>query len=95
MFSNDMYVRELCGVVNGLSMGESMPELWKRSMVVPLYNGQGYALECSNCCTIKLLECGMKVLERVFKIRLRKMVDIREEQYGFVEAKGLLMRSSF
>ena len=26
MFSNDVCVRELCGVANGLLMGESMPE---------------------------------------------------------------------
>ena len=36
----------------------------------------------------KLLEHGMNVVERVFKKRLRKMVEIREEQYGFVAGKG-------
>ena len=45
-------------------------------------------LECSNYHTIKLLEHGMKVMERVFKKRLRKMVEIREEQYGFATGKG-------
>ena len=30
----------------------------------------------------------MKVVERVFEKRLRKMVEIREEQYGFVAGKG-------
>ena len=29
----------------------------------------------------------MKVVERVFEKRLRKMVEIREEQYGFVAGK--------
>ena len=36
MFSNDVCVRELCRVANGLLMGESVPESWKRSMVVRL-----------------------------------------------------------
>ena len=36
MFLNDICARELCGVVNGLLMGGSMPESWKRSTVVPL-----------------------------------------------------------
>ena len=58
MFSNDVCVRELCGMANGLWMGESMPE---RSTVVPLYKGKGNVLECGNYCTIKLLEHGMKV----------------------------------
>ena len=64
MFSNDVCVRELCRVANCLLMGESMPELWKRSMVVPLYQGKGNVLECGNYRTIKLLEHGMKVVER-------------------------------
>ena len=41
MFSNDVCVRELCGVANGLLMGESMSESWKRSTVVPLYKSKG------------------------------------------------------
>ena len=91
MFSNDICVRELCRVANGLLMGESMPESCKRSTVVPLYKGKGNVLECGNYCTIKLLEHGLKVVECVFEKRLRKMVEIREQQYGFVAAKGLLM----
>ena len=87
MFLNDVCVRELCGVANSLLMGESMPESWKRSMVVPLYKGKQNVLECGNYCTIKLLEHGMKVVEPVFEKRLRKMVEIREEQYGFVAGK--------
>ena len=43
--------------------------------------------ECCNYSTIKLLEHGMKVVERVFEKRLRKMVEIREDQYGFVAGK--------
>ena len=77
MFLNDVCVRELCGMANGLLMGESMPESWKRSTVVPLYKGKGNVLECGNYCTIKLLEHWMKVVERVFEKRLIKMVEIR------------------
>ena len=66
-----------------------MPESWKRSTVVPLYKGKGNVLECGNYRTIKLLEHEMKVMERVFKKRLRKMVEIRE-QYRFVAGKGTI-----
>ena len=65
-----------------------MPELWKRSTVVPLYKGKGNVLECGNYHTIKLLEHGMKVVEYVFEKRLRKMIEIRVELYGFVSGKG-------
>ena len=74
-------------MANGLLMEESMPESWKRSTVVPLYKGKENVLEWVNYCTIKLLEHGMKVVERVFKKRLRKMVEIKEEQYRFVTGK--------
>ena len=67
--------------------GMSMPESWKRSMVVPLYKGKGNVLECGNYHPIKLLEHGM-MIECVFEKRLRKMVEIREEQYGFAAGKG-------
>ena len=40
MFSNNVCVRELCGVANGLLMGESMPESWNRKMDVLLYKGK-------------------------------------------------------
>ena len=67
MFSHDVCVRELCGVANGLLMGESMPESWKRSMVVPLYKGKRNVLECGKYRTNKLLEHGIKVVECVFE----------------------------
>ena len=70
---NDVCLRELCGVANGLLMGESMPQSWKRSTVVPLYKGKRNVLECGNYRTIKLLEHGMQVVERVFENRFRKM----------------------
>ena len=67
MFSNDVCVRELCRVANGLLMGESMPESWKRSTVAPLYRGKGNVFECGNYHTVKLLEHEMKVVECVLE----------------------------
>ena len=47
MFSNEVCVRELCGIANGLLMEENMPESWKRSMVVPLYKCKGNVLSAA------------------------------------------------
>ena len=47
-------------------------------------------MECDNYHTVKLLEHGMKVVECAFEKRLRKMVEIREEQYRFVAGKGTI-----
>jgi hypothetical protein len=88
MLMNKAGIKGLCEVANGLLEGGEMPESWKRSSVIPLYKGKGDVLECGNYRTIKLLEHGMKVVERIFERRLRKMVEIREEQYGFMPGKG-------
>ena len=37
---------------------------------------------------VKLLEHGMKVVERVFEKRLRAVVDIDDMQCGFMPGKG-------
>ena len=79
MRCHELCVKELCGVANGLLMGENMRESWKSSTIVPSYKDKENVLECSNYCTIKLLEHGMKVVERMFEKRLRKMAGIREE----------------
>ena len=47
-------------------------------------------LEFGKYRTIKLLEHGMKVVKRMFEKRLRKMVKIREKQYGFAAGKGTI-----
>jgi hypothetical protein len=88
MLTNDVCVKELCEVANKLLSGESMPEEWKHSTVVTLFKGKGSPVECGNYRTIKLLEHGMKIIERVFESRLRQVVNLREDQYGFVKGKG-------
>ena len=47
-----------------------------------------HGLECSSYRGIKLLEHVLKVLERVFEARIRKMVKIDEMQFGFSPGKG-------
>ena len=57
-------------------------------MLVPLYKGKGDVRDCGAYRGVKLLEHGMKVLERVFERRLRAVVDIDEMQCGFMPGKG-------
>uniref|UniRef100_UPI00358E0C29 craniofacial development protein 2-like n=1 Tax=Myxine glutinosa TaxID=7769 RepID=UPI00358E0C29 len=58
------------------------------STLVPLYKGKGDPLECGSYRAIKLLEHGMKVLERVLERRIRKKVKIDEMQFGFMPGRG-------
>ncbi len=57
-------------IANRVLDGEGIPEDWKRSVLVPLYKGKGDVRDCGAYRGVKLLEHGMKVVERVLERRL-------------------------
>ena len=63
---------------------EEMPEDWKQSEIVSIYKQKSDPLECGNYRGIKLLEHGMKILEKIIEGRLRKTVDVDPMQFGFM-----------
>ncbi|KAK3560311.1 hypothetical protein QTP86_006300 [Hemibagrus guttatus] len=65
-----------------------MPEEWRRSVLVPIFKNKGDVQSCSNYRGIKLMSHTMKVWERVVEARLRKVVEICEQQYGFMPRKS-------
>ena len=67
-----------------------MPDSWRKSMLVPVYKGKGDPKKCGNYRSVKLLEHGMKVVERVFESRLRKVLDIDGNQLGFMPGRGTI-----
>ena len=69
---------------------EEMPEDWKQSEIVPIYKQKGNPLECGNYRGIKLLEHGMKILEKIIEGRLRKTVEIDPMQFGFMPGRGTI-----
>jgi len=62
------------------------------------YKGKGDPMECGSYRGIKLLEHAMKVMERIFKDRIRQQTDIDDMQFGFMKGKGttdaIFMRDS-
>ena len=66
----------------------AMPKEWELSTLIPIYKGKGDPMECGSYRAIKLLEHGMKVLERVLEWRLRMTVNIDDMQFGFMSEKG-------
>ena len=70
--------------------GSAMPLQWRESVLVPIYKGKGDVMECSAYRGIKLLELGMKVVERVLEMRLRKSVEISRCQCGFMPGRGTM-----
>lgn len=86
--SNSSTVAWMTDICNSIALSEGMPKAWSLSTTVPLYKGKGDPLECGSYRTIKLLEHGMKLAERVFESRLRTEVDVDEMQFGFMPGKS-------
>ena len=84
----DMAVRFLTKLFNRILEGERMPEEWRRSILIPIFKNKGDAQNCSNYRGIKLICHSLKIWERVVEARLRMLVAISEQQYGFVQGKG-------
>ncbi|KAK3531916.1 hypothetical protein QTP70_034423, partial [Hemibagrus guttatus] len=81
-------VEFLVSLFNRVLESERMPEEWRRSVLVPIFKNKGDVQSCSNYRGIKLMSHTMKLWERVVEARLRKVVEICEQQYGFMPRKS-------
>ncbi|KAK3507513.1 hypothetical protein QTP70_028066 [Hemibagrus guttatus] len=83
-------VEFLASLFNRVLESERMPEEWRRSVLVPIFKNKGDVQSCSNYRGIKLMSHTMKLWERVVEARLRKVVEIGEQQYGFMPRKSTI-----
>ncbi|KAK3525556.1 hypothetical protein QTP86_034849 [Hemibagrus guttatus] len=81
-------VEFLTSLFNRVLESERMPEEWRRSVLVPIFKNKGDVQSCSNYRGIKLMSHTMKLWERVVEARLRKVVEICEQQYSFMPRKS-------
>ena len=65
-----------------------MPAEWALRIVVLIFKGKGDIKSCSCYGAVKLLEHGMKVVERVLEKRLHRVVSVGEMQFGFMPVRG-------
>ena len=63
-------------------------EEWRRSVLIPIYKNKGDAQCCRNYREIKLMSHTIKIWERIIEARLRDIVKISKQQYGFMPGKG-------
>ena len=64
--------------------GFGMPDEWTLSIVVQIFKRKGDIRNCSYYGAVKLLEHGMKMVERVLEKRLYRIVTVDEMQLGFM-----------
>ena len=74
---------QLCQRVLGRN---GIPDEWKSSVMVPICKGRD--MNCGSYKGVKLLEHGMKIIERVLERRIQALVDFDEAQFGFMPGKG-------
>jgi hypothetical protein len=65
-----------------------IPQEWRKSKIVPSFKQKGDPLNCGNYRGIKLLSHCLKLWERVIEARLRELVKISDNQYGFQRGKS-------
>ena len=75
-------------IANKILNGKDMPHDWRMSTVVPIYKQKGSVMDCASYRGVKLLEHGMKVVERLLEKRLRRLVEVDKMQFGFMPGKS-------
>ena len=61
------------------------------SLTIPLYKGNGDALQCGKYRGLRLLKHGMKILETVLYERLKHVTKVDENQFGFMAGKSTIV----
>ena len=77
----------LTRLFNSILRTEEMLREW-RSILVPIFKNKEDVQNCSNYRGIMLMSHSMKLWECVVETRLRKEVEICEQQYSFMPKKG-------
>ena len=69
---------------------EKIPEIWRESLLIPIFKEKGDIQCCENYRGIKLMSHTLKVFERIMDGRLRQQVFIGRQQLGFMKGFGTM-----
>ena len=67
---------------------ETIPEIWRESLLIPIFKEKGDIQCCENYRGIKLMSHTLKLFERIMDGRLRQQVFISRQQLGFMRGIG-------
>ena len=74
--------------LNKITDDEKIPDILRKSILISIFKNKGDIMNCGNYRSIKLMCHIIKLYERVHENRLRNIVSISEEQFGFVKGKS-------
>ena len=77
--------KELTKLFNAIVEEQSVPEDWKKAIIVPLFKNKGSKLDCANYRGISLVSVPSKSFMRVLLNRIKPTIEegLREQQAGF------------
>ena len=81
-------LQQMTQVFQNIMASEVCPEEWKSSTTLPFFKGKGDPLDCSKYRGVRLLEHGMKVWEKILEGRLKEIISISNNQFGFSQGKS-------
>ena len=81
-------VQELTKIFQSTEKEGKMPSECGNSYTIPVFKGKGDALLCGKYRGVWLLEHGMKLWEKILERRLREVINIDENQFGFQQGKS-------
>nr|CDJ97414.1 RNA-directed DNA polymerase (reverse transcriptase) domain containing protein [Haemonchus contortus] len=81
-------VKWLTRFLNTVTAEGRIPDAWRRSTIVLIFKQKGDAMECSNYRGIRLTAHTMELYERLVDSRLRELVPISQEQFGFMTERS-------
>jgi hypothetical protein len=86
----DIAIVWLTKLFNTIFRSNKMPEEWRRSILVPIFKNKGNIQSCTNYRGIKLMSHTMKLWERVIEHRLRKLITVSKNQFGFMLGRSTM-----
>jgi hypothetical protein len=75
---------------NIIFRSNKMPDEWRKSILVPIFENKGDIQSCTNYRGIKLMSHTMKFWERVIEHRLRKLTTVFKNQFGFMPGRSTM-----
>ena len=82
-FAGRTGIAQITNVFQKIMHSEVCPEEWKDSTTLPFFKGKGDPLQCGKYRGLRLLEHGMKLWEKILDGRLKDVVKISDNQFGF------------
>lgn len=65
-----------------------MPDEWRERILIPIFKNKGDIQDCSNYRGIKLTSHSLKMWERIVDRRLRNLVMVTQQQFGFMPGRS-------